>query len=1840
MPNANTDLGITLNARVDTSQAQKDIDAFTRSDKSGNKARNIVLKADVDLQNISEKLSHAIDKGLTKNVDASMQKVSTTIKSGLARIVDGETFNDLTKVTERFKSDLGEIKERVTVFRDGSIRPLTSSLQTIKQGVEEITKSTSSEIKEIDGVTQKITTLEETIRTTDGDTKTIIHTTSEWIDSQGRLNQEIQVTDKNGKLLSATTKNISEDTKKATKLMNEFAKATQKLASADGVKRTETKTWIDKDGVKTVEEYTNGILTLTTRTKEYTNTNKELVVETSKFEGAERKLVSVHTEKKRNLQEENKLLNENVDAQFRAREEAEKAEEAQRKLNEALVSTTTTRSQGRTSQFGDDSGREYDAIITRIEKVDAANKKVIQTTYEFTNAQGQLVRQMRTTDELGNKVAEDTIEISDANNKAAESTKNYNTATQQATVETKTFGQALSDALARLARYYIASIPIQAFRKGLSEAITTVKEFDSALIEFRKVSDLAGESLTRYVAKLAEMGELTGSTMQAMVEASTEFRKSGFTDSDSATLASVAEMYRNIADEEISAGESASFIIAQMKAFNIEADQAEHIIDSVNEVANNFSVSSADLAKNLGNMSAIMAINNVSMEEQIGMLTGVTEITRNASSASRGLVMISSRLTQVLDDTSSTGKKLTKIYSDLGIELKDESGQLRSHYDILEDLATKWDSLSENQQKYIALTSAGARQQQNFVALMQNWNQVASATATAYQSIGSAQKENEKVMDSVAKKVEILKSEFQQLVIGKGGLQSFAKGILDIGIALLKFANSDIGKTILQSAALIASLALLQKGFSKILSSILNAGKALATYALTSAGIPASQAMAAVSTMSLGEAFQFLTAAVVDCTAALLSNPFTLAAVAAAGLVVALVASHNAVQKLNEELEQAKQEVVELTLEIDTLHAQEVKEGKLSQAEKDRLAYLEKRLQLQKEIVKTHEKLFTGGDESPLPSYVTGNASNRPTPQDNSYYGANAAQYMSPKPKNRNLGDRGFSSSQANKDNQDNLSAYIQLNKEIAEWNDHSEKGLELLEQKYEESQKYLPVLEAERDRLGALRDKYNQNNQEYETLLAKKQRGIPLSDEENTKLQELSESQKELSINDQYRLEALENNIGAYEQSIDTISSYQEAIDEFGEESEEADSVLTEFAKDLGISEEELLANADAMHLSVDAYYEYASAVKSTQDALKETSASIDGLQDALSKAQTALDEYTQQGYLTLDTFQDLMSVSAEYLTALINEEGQLEINQTTLANLVNQLKTTKIEELQAAEMADILAYAHGDVAEMSALAQTSVTNAGSAAVVAGNNASKGATGFWSLAEAISAANDAANGGVIDASHVDANIQKIHNAYKKLADSIRNTEVNTTKAGNAATSAGNKAKSAAGGAKKATDDLTDSVKDLKSQYDKVISYITGKIDDYVKSLQKAKDAAVKAVDEEIKAKEKQKDKELDRIESQIKALEKEKKAREKYWDDQIDALKKANKETKDAIELQEKLDALEKAKNTRVKIYKEGQGFVYDVDRTAVEKAQKELDEYLSEQAYEKELERLNALKDAESENYEKRLEALNEYKDKVQASYEKQIEALEEHKKALEEQYDAQIEYYNNFKENFEKMVKAYEDSQTALLAKQLTGIDFEKDNWMTRLGNLAEFVNKYNALQKQIGTGTTDAKGTADMSSGNPYTGGSDGKNLRDKGFSDSRTSGGEGLSAAAKKKLGIHASGIGSIKDDEIAIVGENPNQEIVIGSKVNNGALMSLNSGTGVVNADSSKTLASMLNQVGQFGSSGFGSGNGTLNSNINNDSLTINGVTIQGANIKDPETFVNGLLNLKAEALQRAYRHR
>lgn len=195
-----------------------------------------------------------------------------------------------------------------------------------------------------------------------------------------------------------------------------------------------------------------------------------------------------------------------------------------------------------------------------------------------------------------------------------------------------------------------------------------------------------------------------------MVSAATEYRKNGFNDQDAAQLAQVSSMFQNVADESISTGDAAQFLISQLIAFNKTTGDVEgnamHIADALNEVANNFAVGTGDLATGLKVVASSSAGMNNSFEQTIGLMTAITEQTKNASKASRSLNSIMANLAQVLDDASSNGKKITEIFKQLGVEMY-ENGQLKSGYDLLAGLAEKWDALDNNSQKYIATTIAG-----------------------------------------------------------------------------------------------------------------------------------------------------------------------------------------------------------------------------------------------------------------------------------------------------------------------------------------------------------------------------------------------------------------------------------------------------------------------------------------------------------------------------------------------------------------------------------------------------------------------------------------------------------------------------------------------------------------------------------------------------------------------------------------------------------------------------------------------------------------------------------------------------------------------------------------------------------------------------------------------------------------------------------------------------------------------------------------------------------------------------------------------------------------------------
>lgn len=277
-------------------------------------------------------------------------------------------------------------------------------------------------------------------------------------------------------------------------------------------------------------------------------------------------------------------------------------------------------------------GKEFETLVTTTEKAGSSGEYLKTVVTEYTDAEGYAVK---TTQQL-NKAEEQVATTQTTRTKKLEdstkATKDNTSATEQNAKAHQTLGQALSNAFTQLARYYIASLPIQAFRKAISETITVVKDFDAAITEMGKVSVYNGERLRKYTEDLGKLGKEVARTRTEMTEAATGWLKAGYSEEDAAKLAKYSSLLQNTADEELSAAEATSILVSQLKAYHMEADEAIKVTDIINAVSAEQAVSSYDIARGLTVASASMATFGNSIEETTALLTAGTTIFQGRSS--------------------------------------------------------------------------------------------------------------------------------------------------------------------------------------------------------------------------------------------------------------------------------------------------------------------------------------------------------------------------------------------------------------------------------------------------------------------------------------------------------------------------------------------------------------------------------------------------------------------------------------------------------------------------------------------------------------------------------------------------------------------------------------------------------------------------------------------------------------------------------------------------------------------------------------------------------------------------------------------------------------------------------------------------------------------------------------------------------------------------------------------------------------------------------------------------------------------------------------------------------
>ena len=181
-------------------------------------------------------------------------------------------------------------------------------------------------------------------------------------------------------------------------------------------------------------------------------------------------------------------------------------------------------------------------------------------------------------------------------------------------------------------------------------------------------------------------------------------------------------------------------------------------------------------------------------------------------------------------------------------------------------------------------------------------------------------------------------------------------------------------------------------------------------------------------------------------------------------------------------------------------------------------------------------------------------------------------------------------------------------------------------------------------------------------------------------------------------------------------------------------------------------------------------------------------------------------------------------------------------------------------------------------------------------------------------------------------------------------------------------------------------------------------------------------------------DKEKESYETQKSNLESVASTVTSYINDYISGLQEQNDELDKQISLQEKLEALDKAKTQRNKrIFKSGSGFVWSADQSAVSSAQEEYDSALREYNLN---ERIQELKDY-SQAWQN---AVNSYETSANEALTASILGSNWKSKILGTNYST----VKNFKADYTDVLRELDEGVYGSVAYQIKNLDDLKDSW----------------------------------------------------------------------------------------------------------------------------------------------------------------------------------------------------
>ena len=342
--------------------------------------------------------------------------------------------------------------------------------------------------------------------------------------------------------------------------------------------------------------------------------------------------------------------------------------------------------------------------------------------------------------------------------------------------KTETIVEQITRKTKEIFTYFSGSSIIFKVFNELKKGVQYVRDIDDALVELRKVTDETAEAYDRFLKTAAKTGARLGATISDVTQATATFAKLGYDMSLASEMAEAALVYMNVGDGIENADEAASSIISTMKGFGLATSESMRIVDSFNQVGNEFSITSKGLGDALQRSAAALNAAGNTLDESIGLITAANTVINDPDSVGTAMKTLALRIRGAKTELAEAGletenmaettaklqqKILALTHGDVDIML--DANTFKSTTQIIREMSEAWESMTDVERAAATELLAGQRQSNVLSALIQNFDIAEEAIEASANSAGSALKENEVWLDSISGKISQLNNATQAM---------------------------------------------------------------------------------------------------------------------------------------------------------------------------------------------------------------------------------------------------------------------------------------------------------------------------------------------------------------------------------------------------------------------------------------------------------------------------------------------------------------------------------------------------------------------------------------------------------------------------------------------------------------------------------------------------------------------------------------------------------------------------------------------------------------------------------------------------------------------------------------------------------------------------------------------------------------------------------------------------------------------------------------------------------------------------------------------------------------------